>query len=209
VSGIAPAEARPAFSDGDAQALFEEARRRARRRRRRQGSVAALVLALIGGAAWIAIEAGGGAPSDRAEPGPAITEVMPSQLFSREPYMGVSCRRPNSIACDRIGLAVWTKDPFVAVSATIGRRTFTLPWGDAGYCCRPEDRSRQPRRQFIGFLYRAGMRGPGPLAVRVENGRNRFTGVHPTSAQVRVVATYSDGARQATTVRLGLAPGWG
>jgi hypothetical protein len=205
VSAIAPAEARPTFKDDEAQALFEEARRRTRRRRRRQGAVAALAAALIGVSAWIAIGDGDG-PNRFAEPGPAVTEVMPTQLFAREPYMGVSCLRANSIACDRVGLAVWTKDPFVAVSATIGGRTFELPFED---CCGPQRRSSGPRRQFMGFLDHAGLRGPGPLTVQVENGRNRFTGVHPTTARAGVVVTYADGARQATTIRLGLAAGWG
>ena len=61
----------------------------------------------------------------------------------------------------------------------------------------------------MGFLYHAGLRGPGPLTVQVENGRNRFTGVHPTKDRVRFVATYADGTRQATTIRVGLAAGWG
>ena len=204
MSAIAPAEARPAFKDDEAQALFEEARRRTRRRRRRQAALALAVIATVV-AAWIATSGGtGGRPHPR--PGPAITEVMPDQLFAHPPYMGVACMKANSIACDRVGLAVWTKDPFVAVSATIGGRTFELPFED---CCGPQERSSRPRRQFLGFLSHAGLRGPGPLAVQVENGRNRFTSLHGTTARVRVVATYADGARQTTTIRLGLAAGWG
>jgi hypothetical protein len=61
----------------------------------------------------------------------------------------------------------------------------------------------------MGFLDHAGLRGPGPLTVQVENGRNRFTGLHPVTAPVRITVTYADGSRQTTRVWLGLAAGWG
>ena len=65
------------------------------------------------------------------------------------------------------------------------------------------------RRMFAGFLNHAGLRGPGPLAVQVENGHNRWTGVHAVSARVRLVITGSDGTQQATMLRVPLAAGWG
>ena len=51
---------------------------------------------------------------------------------------------------------------------------------------------------FVGFLYDAGLRH-GPLAVRVENGRSRWTGIHPVNATVRLVITLADGSQQATS----------
>jgi hypothetical protein len=198
--------------DADAQALFEEARRRTRRRHRRQAAALGLTLALLGGAGWLAAGDGGDGGDGETGSGdarPQITALMPSQIFEREPYMGVSCKTANSIACDRIGLAVWTKDPARSVVATIAGRTFKLQWGAGGFCCRPQDRSNRVRRQFIGFLHHAGLRGPGPLKVHIENRRNRFTAARPTIARARIVVTYPDGSRRSVTMRLSLAPGWG
>jgi hypothetical protein len=189
--------------DAAAEALFEEARRRTRRRRRRQGAIAAF-LGLGAVTMSVVLHSGGG----QTESEPAVTTVMSEQILAGPPYMGVSCRRPNSIACDRVGLAVWTKDPARHVSASIAGRPLVLPFGGP-WCCKPGDRTDEPRRQFIGFLHRAGLRGPGPLAVQVENGRNRWTGIHPVSAPVRITVTYGDGSRQTTTVWVGLAAGWG
>src|SRR5438270_737090 len=41
------------------------------------------------------------------------------RVFSKDPYMGVACHVANSIACDRVGLAVWLRRPAIAVSASI------------------------------------------------------------------------------------------
>ena len=131
---------------------------------------------------------------------------MPEQILAQPPYMGVACLKANSIACDRVGLAVWTKDPVDRVAASIGGRSFTLRFEG---CCGPQEPSTRPRQQFMGFLHHAGLRGPGPLAVQVENGRNRFTGLHPVTTPVHITVTYADGSRQATTVWLDLAAGWG
>jgi hypothetical protein len=64
------------------------------------------------------------------------------------------------------------------------------------------------KRGFSGFLQPAGLRGPGPLAVRTEHGPDYFSGVHPVIAVVRVVITYADGSRVATSARSWLSPGW-
>ena len=118
--------------------------------------------------------------------------------------MGVACRQPNSIACDRVGLAVWTRRFARGVRATIAGRELQLE--DPSW----SGESRHGlRRLFAGFLHHAGLRGRGPLAVRVENGHNRWTGVHPVELRVRLLITYADGSQLTTTVRTGLSPGWG
>jgi hypothetical protein len=201
------ATARPAVTDVDdaAQALFEEARRRTRRRRRRQAAVVGLCT-LGAGAAWLGARGGGDGSPTGHQPQRAVTHVMPEQILAQPPYMGVACLKPNSIACDRVGLAVWTKDPVERVAASIGGRSFTLRFEG---CCGPQTPSNRPRQQFMGFLHHAGLRGTGPLAVQVENGRNRFTGLQAVTAPVRITVTYGDGSQQVTTVWLDLAPGWG
>jgi hypothetical protein len=120
--------------------------------------------------------------------------------------MAVACQRPNSIACDRVGLAVWTRSPARSVRATVAGKTITL---DYQFCCFPQPRPPHIRRQFVGFIRHAGLRGPGPLAVQVENGRNRWTGVHTVSAAVQLLITFPDGATATTRVRAPLLAGWG
>jgi hypothetical protein len=38
-------------------------------------------------------------------------------LFSQPPYVGVACPTANSIACDRVGLAIWLRRPAARVNA--------------------------------------------------------------------------------------------
>jgi hypothetical protein len=40
----------------------------------------------------------------------------------RAPYVGVSCPRPNSTTCGRVGIAVWLAHPATEVDATLGGR---------------------------------------------------------------------------------------
>jgi hypothetical protein len=40
--------------------------------------------------------------------------------------MGVSCPIPNSFACDRVGVAVWLREPALSVDAAIAGREVQL-----------------------------------------------------------------------------------
>jgi hypothetical protein len=118
--------------------------------------------------------------------------------------MGVACPEPNSIAYDRVGIAVWTRRPARSVTATVGGRSVVLDdreWGGP--------RRHGLRRMFAGFLQPAGLRGPGPLAVRTEDGDDYFTGVHPVTARVWLTITLPNGSRVATSLPMGLSTGWG
>jgi hypothetical protein len=117
--------------------------------------------------------------------------------------MGVSCRIPNSFACDRIGLAVWLREPAVRVSAAIADRRFELD--DPSWSGRPADGRR---RMFAGFLQPAGLLD-GPLKVTADDGPDRWIGRTPVSADVRLWITYDDHRTAVTTVDIGLAAGWG
>jgi hypothetical protein len=135
---------------------------------------------------------------------PAKSTDQPARrLLSKSPYMGVACGKPNSIACDRVGLAVWLRKPARSVLATIAGRRFELsdPHWSGGA------RNGQ-RRMFAGFLQPAGL-VDGPLKVQVENGRSRWTGAKPVSARVKLLITRNGGNIDATSVRVGLSPGWG
>jgi hypothetical protein len=186
-----------------AAALFEEARRRARRRRRRRAAFGGLALVLIAaGVALVGIRSHGSAPTRPGAPSPVT--VKPEQVLERAPYLGVNCPRTSSIACDRVGLAIFLRSAAADVRATIGGRSFDLT--DDPSQVGPH-KPGQPY-MFIGVLRHAGLRR-GPLAVRVENGRSRWTGKHPVDATLRLLITLADRSQVTTSVRVPLQPGWG
>jgi hypothetical protein len=61
---------------------------------------------------------------------------------------------------------------------------------------------------YEGYLVPAGLID-GPLRVRPDRGRYHWTGRHPVSTKVRLVARYRSGKSARTTLRVGLAAGWG
>lgn len=133
---------------------------RAARRRRRRRAFSILVVVLTAGLAAVAI-LGTGATRSR---GP---------VFVQDPYMGVSCHRPGSIACDRVGLAVWLARP-AAVTATIEGAPLKL---DDPYWSYATRQGRKPLYVYAGFLRPAGLGtrlhvGSGPLVrFRIDYGR--------------------------------------
>jgi hypothetical protein len=113
-----------------------------------------------------------------------------SRLLSRAPYVGVSCRSANSIACDRVGVAVWLKRPAVRVTATIAGQRLRL---------RPP-RSRESWWQ--GFLQPAGMIDGAP---RVTPDR----GTHPRDVHLGIAVTRASADTHRTSMTVSLHPGWG
>jgi hypothetical protein len=185
-----------------AAALFEEARQRARRRRRAAFGGLAVVLIAAGVALVVVM------PHDRSTPrppgAPAPVTVRPERVLERAPYLGINCPRTNSIACDRIGLAIFLRSAAADVRATIAGHSFDLT--DDPRQVGPHHPG-QPY-MFIGVLHHAGLR-EGPLAVRVENGRSRWTGKHPVDATLRLLITLADRSQVTTSIRVPLQPGWG
>ena len=122
--------------------------------------------------------------------------------MSRDPYMGVSCRTPNSFACDRVGLAVWLREPAARVDAAIAGQELKLDdpeWSGPG--------ENGERRMFAGFLQPAGLID-GPLELASDAGPDRWFGREPVSATVQIWIV-DGGATTTTTVEVGLSPGWG
>ena len=186
-----------------AAALFEEARRRARRRRPRAAfGGLALVLIAVGVALVVVTAHDGSVPTRPGAPAPVA--VRPERVLERAPYLGVACPRTSSIACDRVGLAIFTRRAAAGVRATIAGRSFNLT--DDPRQVGPHQPG-QPY-MFVGFLHHAGLRD-GPLAVRVENDRSRWTGKHPVDATLRLLITLADRSQVTTTIRVPLEPGWG
>jgi hypothetical protein len=197
-SGERPARGGPELG------VIEEARARQRRRRSR---AAALVTIGALGAATVLLVRGGAhrppAPRSSAHQPQQIAAVAPSVLLAEEPYMGVSCRIPNSIACDRVGLAVRLRRPAISVSATIAGSALSL--NDPAW----SGPSRNARRSdFSGFLQPAGMLN-GPLKLRPDRGRYYWIGSHPRSARVQIVVNFGSRRMVQTTATVELHAGWG
>jgi hypothetical protein len=124
-------------------------------------------------------------------------------VLSRDPYMGVSCPEPNSFACDRIGLAVWLREPAERVDAVVEGREFGL---DDPEWSEPAEHGQ--RRMFAGFLQPAGL-VDGPLALTPDDGPDRWIGREPVSATVELRITRADGSVGETSTEVPLSAGWG
>jgi hypothetical protein len=140
----------PPRVEGPEQGVIEDARRR-QRQRRGVTAVIAIAATLIVLLAYLNSSATTPRPGPAAEPrAGAITP--PASVLARDPYMGVSCRIPNSIVCDRVGLTVWLRQPAIAVSATIAGEPLKLNdpmWSGPAHHGR--------RTTFAGFLQPAGI----------------------------------------------------
>jgi hypothetical protein len=158
---------------------------------------AAFLIVASATAAALAFVASTGDPPGAASP-PAAPEqpARAGALFARHPQLGVACRVPNSIRCDRVGFAVWLRRPADSVRAAIAGRRFALRY----------QRAPTRQRMYMGFLHPAGL-ADGPLRVPF-SARGRWYGEGGPSARVRVWIQ-ADGRTRATTVRVPLRAGWG
>jgi hypothetical protein len=186
--------------------------RDARRRQRTRRTLCALILLLLVVAVW-ANGLGGGHAAHHPQafapiPRPSLVSPLSSnEAMLSEAYLGVSCPgQPNSIACDRVGLAVKLRRPAVAVRATIGPDTFELHGCGEILPCR-----RRTSLEFAGFLQRPGLFS-GLLRVQPKEhdmwyGGGRGSPVpHP---KIRLQVTYPSGHARYTTAEVALAAGWG
>jgi hypothetical protein len=127
---------------------------------------------------------------------PTTSRSDAARLLTQGPYVGVSCRKANSIACDRVGLAVWLAQPAARVGATISGQRVRL------------HRPRARGGWWEGFLQPAGLLD-GALRVTPDRGRYFWQGSHPRSAHVAVTITRASGTTDRTSVTVPLRPGWG
>jgi hypothetical protein len=119
-------------------------------------------------------------------------------------YMGVRCREPNSVSCDRVGLAIWLKEPAESLTAEIEGRRLEL--------VSPGEFVPGKGTGWEGYLQPAGLLDPGgPLTVTSEPGQpaDYWSGTKPVEAKIRLTAGYADGSTASTTIRAPLHPGWG
>jgi hypothetical protein len=153
-------------------------------------------------AAAVAFAAGCGGDDGGRSAGEEPAQAPAGEVLSRDPYMGVSCPIANSFACDRVGLAVWLREPAERVDAAIAGREVEL---DDPEWSEPAEGGE--RRMFAGFLQPAGLID-GPLQVTPDDGPDRWLGREPVSATVEL-RIVDGGATTTTTVEVGLSPGWG
>lgn len=187
----------PPRTTGLDQGVIEEARRR-RRRRRRRGTIGAVIAAAVVGAVVWTLPGGGSAPVVH-QPTQHIPTVDPAAVLAEEPYMGVSCPIPNSVACDRVGLGIELRTPAETATATIDGRPVRLDnraWSD------PPVGGKHKR--LAGFLQPAGLKN-GPLRITTDSrGYHRLV-----TARVHLIVDYGGGHKIQTTTTVGLHEGWG
>jgi hypothetical protein len=112
--------------------------------------------------------------------------------------VGVACHTPNSIACDRVGVAVWLRRPAARVAVTVNglgvRLRLTSRGSGSGW--------------WEGFLQPAGLLD-GPLRVTPDHGRYYWQGFHPRNVHVVVKITRAVGNVDRASATVPLGPGWG
>jgi hypothetical protein len=116
--------------------------------------------------------------------------------------MGVACRAPNSIACDRVGLSVWLARR-ATVTATIAGAPLRLNAPGWSYVAR-EGRSRV--YVYAGFLHPAGLIDRLHVAAV---GGFRWFGARAPTPLVRFRIDYGRGDVVSADERVYLHAGWG
>ncbi|HEX3802738.1 MAG TPA: hypothetical protein VHV75_07875 [Solirubrobacteraceae bacterium] len=188
-----------------------------RRRRHRRLAFAVLLVATIAGLWAITTSRGNRPMTGRAAP--RSTVVAPGRVLSQSPDLGVKCPIANSIACDRVGLAVWLKQPAMSVTATIAGAPVALDWLGDEQLLTPG----VGHRDFEGYLQPAGIvsrlhiRPVEGTEVLTRHGRTELVNSRQMwfgegDAQpplIRLTIHYADGRTVVTQLRVGLAAGWG
>jgi len=131
--------------------------------------------------------------------------VAPSAVLTQQPYLGVRCPVANSIACDRVGLAVWLRHPAVHVTGSIAGQPLLLDWFGDHHRVGP----LPARTALDGYLQPAHITtilGVHPDSHGMWYGDARAAWPAPL---VRLWITLADGKRVTTAVRVALNTGWG
>ena len=146
---------------------------------------------------------GGGTPTHNSRVprllGPGKIEA-PRLVFRENPYMGISCDWPNTVACDRVGLIVRLRRP-AAVTATIDGLALSLndpTWSGAFPTGRPTI-----------FIY-AGFLQPADMTTRmhVPPSSKLFIKSPPPPASVWFRLDFGNGNVVLTHEDVQLEPGW-
>jgi hypothetical protein len=144
--------------------------------------------------------------------------VAPSEVLSRAPYIGVRCPVANSIACDRVALAVWLKHPAAKVSATIaGARLSLSPRSEIAYPGDGPDRAFAGDLQPAEIVSRLHVRPVEGNVISTKHGkahvgsrRRMWFGDGSTPpTRVRLTIHEPSGRTVVTSLRVPLGTGWG
>lgn len=201
---------------GHVVAIIDEAWEHRRQRYRSLG-IMVLAAALIAAVALVIIASGSGQNTGSGAVSSNDTVVPPSAVLARPPYMGVNCPVPNSIACDRVGLAVWLRRPATSVTATIAGARLALNTGN-----QLTDSLGRRSRAFDGYLQPAGIvsrlrvRPVSRNVLAIQDGHTRviagpkmWFGEGEPSARVQLTIRYGSGQIVVTHLRVSLNAGWG
>jgi hypothetical protein len=127
------------------------------------------------------------------------TRTAATKLLRRPAYAGVACPRANSIACDRVGLAVGLREPAAGVTARIDGQALGL---------NPAKLGGPRHTDWIGYLQPAGLLDGAPR-ITPDRGRTFWQGRHPKRIRLVVDVLRRDGSTVRTRTQVTLSPGWG
>ena len=117
--------------------------------------------------------------------------------YAWAPFLGVTCGRPGSIACDRIGIGVRANRPTRLVVVRVAGHLVSLSPPSAG------------SDLWQGYLQNAGP-GRGPLRVHPAAGAHRWFGSPEVYAHARVIVFFGGGGVASTgETPVLLHPGFG
>ena len=186
--------------------LIREARQHRRRRWMWTAVMSVAALAVVAG---LAVALGLSVSGGRTTPTPSSGapwllgpgRIEPSgSVFLRSPYMGISCSLPNSVACDRVGLAVWLRQPAV-VTATVDGLALRL---DDQTSSGVHPTGRHPTFIYTGFLQ------PADMTTRMHVPTSSMLFVKPLpSPSVWFRIDFGHGKVVLTHKDVQLEPGWG
>jgi hypothetical protein len=184
-----------------AENLIQEARQH--RRQRWMWTAAVMSVAALAVVLGLSVSGGRTTPAPNSGAprllGPGKIEA-PRLVFLQNPYMGISCRLPNSVACDRVGLAVWLRRPAV-VTATVDGLALRLndPTWSVAY-----PTGRHPTFRYAGFLQ------PADMTTRMHVPPSSMLFVKPLSSpSVWFRIDFGHGNVVLTHKDVQLEPGWG
>ena len=185
--------------------VIKQARRR--QRRRRLAAVASIVAAA---ALFATLNPGGGAPTGQpsaSQPFAGAGAVEPSAaVFLQPPSMGVACGVPDSIACDRLGLAVWLPRRATVTATIAGAPPISLDDPHWSYFVRYHGRAIHV---YVGFLAPAGLTTRFHISPEANTQTWDGASSNPPSPLVHFRIDYGLGDITFTQARVTLRPGWG
>jgi len=129
-------------------------------------------------------------------------------VLPRQPYVGVACSTANSIACDRVGVAVWLSKPAARLTVTVAGQPIVMRAATTTCTTRQTRQRVRCGTDFVGYLHPAGLLH-GPRRIDTHGSKDYWAGSQAAWAPIRITAHYPDGASATVTVRPTLNPGWG